>query len=68
MFKDMFKKTYTRIDTGHRASSAAVPEGMWRKCRKCGAPIYVDDVIANHYICPKWGGYFPAGSARACRR
>lgn len=69
MLKDMFKKTYTKIDTiYHRGSdgreaakdgsSPAIPEGLWRKCNKCGKPIYTEDVRNNYYICPKCGGYF----------
>lgn len=63
MLKGMFKKTYTLIDTKYHHTAAeekepAIPEGLWRKCNKCGQPIYVEDVTENHYVCPKCGGYF----------
>ena len=60
MLEGMFKKTYTRIEAGHKAAknTAEAPEGMWKKCNKCGAPIYVEDVRNNFYACPKCGGYF----------
>ena len=68
MLRDMFKKTYTIIDTkrvsGEKPeekggdASPTVPAGLWRKCNKCGKPIYVEDVRNNYYICPKCGGYF----------
>lgn len=64
MLKDMFKKTYTMIDTHHRGQKKGVeeepniPQGLWRKCNKCGQPIYVEDVKNNYYVCPKCGGYF----------
>ena len=68
MLRDMFKKTYTKIDTRYRAPEAERTEkqeeepgilaGMWRKCNKCGKPIYVEDVRENFYVCPKCGGYF----------
>lgn len=69
MLRDMFKKTYTKIDTKYRApekdagdakeqETPVIPAGMWRKCNKCGKPIYVEDVRENFYICPKCGGYF----------
>ena len=68
MLRDMFKKTYTKIDTRYRAPEAertekqeeepGIPAGMWRKCNKCGKPIYVEDVRENFYVCPKCGGYF----------
>ena len=62
MFKNMFKKTYTMIDTHHRKGKSEeepnIPEGLWKKCNKCGQPIYVEDVRNNLYVCPKCGGYF----------
>ncbi len=84
MIRDMFKKTYTKIDTkyrtveapaensGQRESSNSQKSAMsrqdfaefWRKCNKCGKPIYVEDVYANHNICPKCGGYFRVSAYR----
>lgn len=62
MLNNMFKKTYTLIDTKYRSSrkdgEPSIPEGMWKKCNKCGHPIYVEDVKNNYYACPKCGGYF----------
>ncbi len=70
MLRNMFKKTYTKINMERKVSETetekrraaegtpGIPEGMWRKCNKCGKPVYVEDVRENHYICPKCGGYF----------
>ena len=60
MLKDMFKKTYTLIDTKYKKTENEpnIPQGLWKKCNKCGQPIYVEDVVNNDYICPKCGGYF----------
>ncbi|MCI8454210.1 MAG: acetyl-CoA carboxylase carboxyltransferase subunit beta [Lachnospiraceae bacterium] len=69
MLKDMFKKTYTRIDMksrteekeekkGQTGEMPVIPAGLWRKCNKCGKPIYAEDVKQNFYVCPKCGGYF----------
>lgn len=61
MLKNMFKKTYTLIDAKYRTPKGDepnIPEGLWKKCNKCGQPIYVEDVRSNHYICPKCDGYF----------
>nr|WP_330412832.1 acetyl-CoA carboxylase carboxyltransferase subunit alpha [Enterocloster citroniae] len=59
----MFKKTYTKIDTKYKQTGGpgeepVIPEGLWRKCNKCGQPIYVEDVKNNYYVCPKCSGYF----------
>lgn len=62
MLKDMFKKTYTLIDTKYKAPAReeepVIPAGLWRKCNKCHQPIYTEDVKNNYYICPKCKGYF----------
>lgn len=64
MLRDMFKKTYTMIDTHYKSQKKSgeeepnIPQGLWRKCNKCTQPIYVEDVKNNFYVCPKCGGYF----------
>lgn len=35
-----------------------MPEGLLRKCNKCGSAIIAKDVKSDAYICPKCGGYF----------
>ncbi|MCI9570037.1 MAG: acetyl-CoA carboxylase carboxyltransferase subunit beta [Lachnospiraceae bacterium] len=76
MLRNMFKKTYTKINiqyqaSGHastemeqEAASPVIPAGLWRKCNKCGKPIYAEDVRSNFYICPKCGGYFRISAYR----
>lgn len=62
MLKDMFKKTYTLIDTKYKSPLKSeepnIPQGLWKKCNKCRQPIYIEDVKNNFYICPKCEGYF----------
>ena len=59
---NMFEKTriVSRIQSHSavRASRPEVPEGLLRKCNKCGAAIIAEDVKQGYYICPKCGGYF----------
>lgn len=59
---NMFKKTriVSRIQSHSavRASRPEVPEGLLRKCNKCGAAIIAEDVKQGYYICPKCGEYF----------
>ena len=35
-----------------------VPDGLFKKCEKCGDIIYSEDVISNYYICPSCSNYF----------
>lgn len=53
---NMFKKT--KISTGEKGTGPAVPEGLLKKCNKCGSAIIAEDVKRDYYICPKCGGYF----------
>ncbi|MDO5408980.1 MAG: acetyl-CoA carboxylase carboxyltransferase subunit alpha [Lachnospiraceae bacterium] len=66
MLRDMFKKTprWAASSAQELVPSPEIPTGMWRKCNKCSAPIYTDDVINNQYICPKCGGYFRVHARR----
>ena len=48
------RKSYIALD--HRGPE--VPEGLLRKCNKCGGAIIAEDVKKGYYICPKCGGYF----------
>lgn len=33
--------------------SSSIPEGLWRKCPKCGAPLYRPELERNLDVCPK---------------
>lgn len=58
----MFKKTDPSPDKkGYISlgrSGPMVPEGLLRKCNKCGGAIIAEDVKRDFYICPRCGGYF----------
>ncbi len=59
---NVFKKT--RLLSGKKgyislgSAKPEVPEGLLRKCNKCGSAIIAEDVKSDYYICPKCGGYF----------
>ena len=57
MFKKMSEREKSVSRTQLRRKPEA-PEGLLRKCNKCGAPILTDEVIQGNYICPKCHGYF----------
>lgn len=54
---DVFKKNNSSLAQGV-GSGPQVPDGLLRKCNKCKAAIFTDEVRKNAYICPKCGGYF----------
>lgn len=56
--QNMFKKTSRKNYISLKDSKPEVPEGLLRKCNKCGAAIIADDVKRGFYICPKCHGYF----------
>ncbi len=56
--QNMFKKTTKEQVSTFDKVKPEVPDGLLRKCNKCGKPVVADDVRNNYYICPKCGGYF----------
>ena len=58
MFKKTKYSTLKRIEYRTETVRPEVPEGLLRKCIKCGAAIIAEDVKKDGYICPKCGGYF----------
>ena len=54
---NMFKKTGEKITSIHSRNrrKPEAPEGILKKCNKCGAAILTDEVINGKYICPKTG-------------
>lgn len=59
--QNMFKKTGERenpVRKGRLRRRPEAPEGLLKKCNKCGAAILSEEVINGAYICPKCQGYF----------
>ena len=55
--QNMFKKnrkSYIPL----KSERPEVPEGLLKKCNKCGAAILTEEVKSTGYICPKCQGYF----------
>ncbi len=73
---NMFKKTKDnyiplkeerRAGRGENEARPEVPEGLIRRCNKCGKAILTDEVKSNLCICPKCGGYFRMSAYRRIR-
>lgn len=56
--QNMFKKTNRKSYISLKDSRPEVPEGLLRKCNKCGSAIIAEDVKNGFYICPKCHAYF----------
>ena len=58
--KSIFKKTpVTKPEVKETANQVKpeVPEGLLKRCNKCGKGIFTEEYKNNLYICPKCGGY-----------
>ena len=58
--KSIFKKTpVTKPEVKETADQIKpeVPEGLLKRCNKCGKGIFTEEYKNNLYICPKCGGY-----------
>lgn len=55
--QNMFKKI-RKTGSSTRENRPEVPQGLLKKCNKCQAAIFTEDVKRAGYICPKCHGYF----------
>ena len=65
--QNMFKKnrkSYIPL----KSERPEVPEGLLKKCNKCGAAILTEEVKSAGYICPKCQGYFRVHAYERIRR
>ena len=49
-------------------TSSSVPEGLWRKCLKCEAVLYLPDVQRNDDVCPKCDHHMRIGARKRLAR
>lgn len=47
---------------------SSVPEGLWRKCLKCEAVLYLPDVQRNDDVCPKCDHHMRIGARKRLGR
>jgi acetyl-CoA carboxylase carboxyl transferase subunit beta len=56
-----------RSATGDKTSSS-VPEGLWKRCVKCDAVLYLPDVQRNENVCPKCDHHMRIGARQRLGR
>lgn len=50
---------FRRIESGLRSTvKREMPDGLWRKCDKCGEIVYEKVIQRNHWICVRCGYHF----------
>ena len=77
----MFKKT-TFITLSNRRQSTqqdamisekemiqpAIPDGLWKKCKKCGEILYKEELEKNLYVCPSCGQHLRISAKKRIRQ
>ncbi len=52
------------LSTPSNERSKSVPEGLWKKCPKCSAPLYRPELDKNLDVCPKCDHHMRIGARR----
>lgn len=52
------------LTTQKKDRTASVPEGLWKKCPKCGSPLYRPELERNLDVCPKCDHHMRIGARR----
>lgn len=52
------------IRADSKASKSQIPEGLWKKCPKCSAPLYRPELEKNLDVCPKCGHHHRISARR----
>ena len=60
----IFKKNPVQAEVQKENEKPEIPDDLFRKCPKCNKPVLTEEILMNHSVCPKCGGYFRM-SARA---
>ena len=50
--------------TQKKDRTQSVPEGLWKKCPKCSAPLYRPELEKNLDVCPKCDHHLRIGARR----
>ena len=52
------------LTTQKKDRTQSVPEGLWKKCPKCSAPLYRPELERNLDVCPKCAHHMRIGARR----
>ena len=52
------------LTTQKKDRTQSVPEGLWKKCPKCSAPLYRPELERNQGVCPKCSHHMRIGARR----
>ena len=52
------------LTTQKKDRTQNVPEGLWKKCPKCSAPLYRPELERNQDVCPKCSHHMRIGARR----
>lgn len=52
------------LATNKREGARSVPEGLWKKCPRCSAPLYRPELERNLDVCPKCDHHMRIGARR----
>ncbi|MCV6606025.1 MAG: acetyl-CoA carboxylase carboxyl transferase subunit beta, partial [Porticoccaceae bacterium] len=50
------------LTTQKKDRTQSVPEGLWKKCPKCSAPLYRPELERNMDVCPKCSHHMRIGA------
>lgn len=73
MLKDLFiKRQYATVKPSVIKSNVEeekpnIPSGMWKKCDKCNAMIYTEDLENSKYVCTTCGHHFRINAKQRVR-
>ena len=54
----------TGLSSRKKEGGGTVPEGLWKKCPRCSAPLYRPDLERNLDVCPKCEHHLRIGARR----
>ncbi|MGN0354659.1 MAG: acetyl-CoA carboxylase carboxyltransferase subunit alpha [Muricoprocola sp.] len=54
----IFKKNPVQTDVQKISEKPEIPDDLFRKCPKCNKAVLTEEILTNHSVCPKCGGYF----------